>query len=310
MIIGLCVGNGLSIDLQKTYHKELSRFDTYNFFDWNIKSPISDNFFLDELPYLKDRLKYRAEQRKDFELVESIISECQSSPELFGKSMLLCELRHYIAHAFSEYQKIIDGINVSQWHWTKWLDIHRDNLGFLVSLNYDRVIENALETINLKYRRIGPENEKEGICILKPHGSIDFDVAPYCIRLPLSYPLKNAVYSNDVSIISLEKKQWNSVRTEVDIVLPNEYSTQLHYQWVKPGYDVIKNQGYLFTHFIFAGISYCKQDRDEINFILRSLNRDTKIIIVNPEPSREFIELLDSKFLSVDVWKTELKNLK
>lgn len=310
MVIGFCIGNGLSIDLQHKYFEELSSFNTYQFFSWNVKSPIANRSFMCDLPRLNERLSITMNTNNDFEVVESIIEECQITNADFNDTVLLCELQHYIAHAFSTYQNKIDKLEISDWHWARWLDYHRENLGYFVSFNYDLILERALESVRIPYRRIGPLNEQEGICILKPHGSIDFEIAPGNINVPMSYPLKNAVLKNNCSIISLDKSKWLSIRKEVDIVLPNEYSTQLEYQWVKPGYDVIENEGYLFTHFIFAGISYCKYDQEEINFIIENLRSETKIIVVNPNPREELMKALNDKFNTVEVWSTGLKNLK
>jgi hypothetical protein len=312
MKIGLCIGNGLSIDLRNKYSKDLSEFDTYHFLKWDVKSPTHNREILCDLPILKKYLSKYTETNDSFEIVESII-ENNPSNDNFENAILLCELQHYIAYAFSTYQNKIDKLDIRTWHWTKWLNYHKDYLEFFVSFNYDLVLEKSLKSAGIKYRRVGPRNEKEGKFILKPHGSIDFEIEPGSIKTAhMRYPLRNAILKNDCEIFSLDSRNLLDVRKEVDIVLPNEYSTQQNYQWIKPGYEWIKNKGYLFTHFIFAGIAYRKCDQEEINFIIDNLSPNTKIIVINPNPCEELIQVLNEKPNPKDFWKdrNEIKNLK
>lgn len=310
MIVGICVGNGLSIDLQKSYPSNLEMYDTYNFLSWDIQTPNEECVFLTKLPRLKKHIELNADVENDFKLVERLLDSYKRNPLNFENSILLCEVQHFIAIAFSKYQLQVDKIDLGNWKWVKWLKENRETLCFAISFNYDLVFERALSYSEIPYRRVGVQNEYQGMWILKPHGSIDFEIDPRSISMPpITYPLVNAVHNNNCGIYALETENLLLPRREVDIVLPNEYSTQLEYQWIKPGYDALSREGHMFTHFIFAGLSYSVFDRDEVDYIIECLKSDTAIIIANPDPNKQFLEKVNSRFDRVEIWKNGPKSL-
>jgi hypothetical protein len=205
-----------------------------------------------------------------------------------------------LAIAFSHYQIEVDKIDFGQWQWTKWFKKYKSQILFGVSFNYDLVLERGLINARVPNKRL-VINEQNGIFILKPHGSIDFETTG--IIFPTGYPLKGIVFKNNTAIKALSPKKYLEKRTEVDIVLPNEYPKILDFQWVKPGYELIKNKGQIFTHFLFIGLSYNVYDQNEINQILGSLNEDCIVIIADPSPNVDFVNKVRKKFKNFRIWR-------
>lgn len=312
--IGIIIGNGISIDACDNFKDKLGYLNTNQFFSWDVPTPDEKEVpFLKRLPVLNEVLtevesKYK--DLNDFEKIEKMINIIAEKQDDFRASMLLSEIQHYLAIAFSKFQLEFSKFDIKDWVWTEWFDRNKKDIIFCHSFNYDLILESILEYCNVNFRRVGVKNEKEGILILKPHGSIDFEITDSAISMPrVTYPLNNAITRNDFPIKSLGEEKLLSPRKEVDIVLPNEYSVQLDYQWVKPGYECIAREGEIFTHFVIIGHSYAKCDRKEVDFILDNLSSNTNIIVANPYPDDDLIKKVENDFNNFEIWTNGPKEL-
>lgn len=207
---------------------------------------------------------------------------------------MICELKYYIDIAFSYFQMEFDKKDISKWAWIKVLKLMKDKLSYIVSFNYELVLESALNDAGILYRRVGLQEEKQGIGILKPHGSIDFDIRG--VRSPLTIPINSYKDRNDMPIKKIKKSNLISRRCECDIILPLEESYQKNYQWIKPGYDELNRYGDKIDNLIICGISYWECDRGEIDYILESINKDAFITIVNKTENDKLMEKIYLKF--------------
>lgn len=330
--IGLIVGNGLSLDIVdflSNSHPSLKK-------SWNPQKPLSwilptpeqlhIPFFPCSLPRLAafvDKIKQEGKELSDFDIFERICKDIVENNEFhkpcipaFGDrsdfyeaeaekylalSYIEAEARHFLAIAYSHFQLQLDSFDIKGWPWLEWINESNKELISIVSFNYDLILETALDKSGATYRRFGICTEKNGIPILKPHGSIDFEVKG--IMMPTGYPLKNVAIRNDFPIKILAREELHRARTEADIVLPREYSPQAIFQWVNPGYVHFQEVGPTLTHCVFLGLSYWYCDQPEIDFLIKHLNQRTKIIVANPKPSKEFMEKLNSKFTDIELWK-------
>ena len=300
--ICLLIGNGFNISANKYLERKEQAIgmDSSEFLGWNIKSPQENIPFLDHLPYLKEFLNNNDikgfDKLNNFEKVEKINQWAKDN----NSKLLICELKHYIAIAFSSFQKEFDKKDISKWKGTSILKALEGRLSYAISLNYDLVLESVLDIVNINYKRVGSRTEAETkVKILKPHGSIDFDVSG--IRVPLKYPLVNVVDNNDCGIQVIERANLLKCRTEVDIVLPLDYSYQTEYQWIKPGYDYIRKAGKEFTDLIIFGVSYGECDRKEIDLIIDSLSESSRVTVIDTKVSQELLKKLCSKVGSTNV---------
>lgn len=286
----LLIGNGLTIDLWKIFLKESSTKNPAKPLDWDI--PWGCKQFIDVLPHFKKRvleIKEDCPKISDFDLFNKISSSTNQDKKVST------EARHYLAIAYSQFQQWIDSLDIKKWEWLKRIDGLRNEIKTIVSFNYELLVEAILGKLGILFRRFGISEEENGIPILKPHGSIDFSLDQKSINVRPVYPLNTFADLNNSPIRALPKTELLQPRVEADIVLPQEYSPYLKYQWVKPGYEHLKTIAEDITCCEIIGLSYEIQDRVEINFILDSLNINTKIIISNPNPPKELIEYLQQK---------------
>lgn len=309
--VGLVAGNGLCIDLRRFLCPSLERWDTQKPLDWRLLTPgKQDTSLFKSLPrFAKAIEKTKQEEKKlsDFDIFDRISRHlARNSPlnfeEAFEKAALEEEMRHFLAIAYSHFQLHVDSHDIEGWSWLTWLRKSKRALVYIISFNYDLVLERALDKSGVQFRRFGVRKENTGILMLKPHGSIDFDVEG--INMPVGYPLENVASKNNFPLRCLDESELLQPRTEVDIVLPKEYSPYLDFQWVGPGYKCFNEIGFSLTQCIFAGLSYWECDRQEIDFLLESLAPDVELIVANPKPPTEFLAKAEGKFQKkVRIWK-------
>ncbi len=301
--IGMLIGNGLTIAACQHFSNKLKDYNTHHFFDWEVYTPgESDVLFLNRLPYLQKYLLYleslNENWQDDFAKVKNIIKHINNNKNKEDPYILLTELQHFIAIAFSTFQQKFINCNLQNWYWTNWFLKHKDEIEFIISFNYDLVLENLLDYCNIDYQRIGVRNERSGKYIFKPHGSIDYEIIDQNNKkVYIHYPINEAITRNNLPVKSLAVNNLLKPRKEVDIVLPDEHSKQINYCWVKPGYDYFKFNKIKFTHFYMLGHSYSKCDRPEVDFILDHLNPDLALIILNPNPTEALISKVKNKFI-------------
>lgn len=305
--IGFVVGNGLPIDLRGFLSPSLKEWDPQHPLDWQLWTPGKP-----DTPLLKSlqRFAKAAEEIKqmegglsDFDIFDRILQRLtRTSDPDFERAALEAEVRHFLAISYSHFQLQVDSLDIEGWPWLTWIRDSKAELVGVVSFNYDLIIERTLEEAGLRFRRFGVRLEDTGIPILKPHGSIDFDVEG--IRMPVGYPLQNVALQNDFPRRRLNRMELLQPRTEADIVLPNEYSPFADFQWVAPGYQWFQEIGSSLTRCIFMGLSYWKCDRPEIDFLLGTLRADTtELIVANREPPPSFLDMVEERFRKVKVWR-------
>ena len=297
--ICLVIGNGFNISARnhlKNIGEELN-IDTSDFFNWKFKSISSNEKLIDDFPILKRNLG-QVGFGKSFEKVQELNnyanSLIQSDYKYEEANILICELKYYIDIAFSYFQMEFDKKDISQWVWIKVLKLIKDKLSYIVSFNYELVLETALDNADISYKRVGLSEEKHGIGILKPHGSIDFDIRG--VDTPLTIPINSYKDRNNMPIKKIKKSNLISRRCECDIILPLEESYQKDYQWIKPGYNELNRYGDKIDNLIICGMSYWECDRAEIDYILDSINKDAFITIVNKSVNDELMEKIYLRF--------------
>lgn len=299
----LLTGNGLTISA--LLHLNLNKIDTHDFFNWDVSYKEDKNKkILEDLPLLSEYLSKKDLSCDNFSIVEDINEfACRKDiPKAVSQgSDLLNELRHYICMSFSKFQIDFDKNDISDWNWVKFLRALKYNISYAVSFNYDLVLERAMECAGISYSREGMYSEISGVGILKPHGSIDFDSSSIICN-NTAYPPKINSYRTNSILERVDTSRLLSPRKEVAIILPNEYSYQTEYQWIKPGYEKIEANGKKITHLIIGGLSYCRQDRKEIDLIIDSLDENAKVIVINKGENLDLAKKLESKFKKENIY--------
>lgn len=307
--ICLLTGNGLTMSAL-SYLKLNEEVNTHNFLNWDVRyNNDKSKKILEDLPLLSEYLSKEDLSCDNFSIVEEIneYANRKDIPEAVSQgSDLLNELRHYICMSFSKFQVDFDKNDISDWNWVKFLRGLKDNISYAVSFNYDLVLERAMECAGISYSREGMYSEISGVGILKPHGSIDFDSNSIECDDTV-YPPKINSYRTNSNLERVDTSKLLSPRKEVAIILPNEYSYQTEYQWIKPGYEKIKSNGKNITHLIIGGLSYCKQDRKEIDLIIDSLDKNAKVVVINKGKNEDLTRKLESKFKKDNIYYRLIK---
>lgn len=295
--IALVVGNGLGIDLYK--HSEYSglpicdgwnpcapfRFPLLNYAGYLPTFPgLRQVCEAPDLPTEERGIRQINQMIKEAErAMPSAVDDIARERALSSLFHLTDNLRHYLAHAYSQYQLVCveKWLTLCEdWQWLRWIGEHAREIAYVVSFNYDLVVERLLDLNNARYRRIGIMEEKRGIPILKPHGSIDFVNDMVEPGSPAYAGLR--FVDLDTPMRAMNGEEMLGPRPDAAIVLPTEYSRIMDYQWVGPGYDRFHEWGRTYTDLIMVGLSYWECDRPEIDFLLGSLAPTTRVHVVDP----------------------------
>ncbi|MFJ7512574.1 hypothetical protein ACIQW7_24460 [Peribacillus simplex] len=281
----LLVGNGFTLDFVRQYGLD-SSFPLKNFYSMDIN--YSD--FIDYLPTIKDELL--GQDLNDFGCISKYASKYKVGS--FEES----QLRRFLAMSYSLFQLKVNQYDMSDWKWVKWLRQNKNELACAISFNYDVLLENALNSAELSYSRVGTNESSRKVHVLKPHGSIDFDVTQIAIEPPTSRWGVTTTLNNVPNVEVIQKSEWNLPRVEADIIPPSMENYQLHLQWVDSMYRCYESISNQLNALVIVGSSYWDVDRKEIDFFLEKLPNTAKVYIMNPTPSEPLIEKIESLGLS------------
>lgn len=220
----------------------------------------------------------------DFDVIAAVLAKVGQFARIAS------DLRHYLDIAFATFQRHFDQCFPLSWPWADWMRQYAASITMVITLNYDRVVENGLELAGIPYGRVGIFEER-GVPVLKPHGSIDFAPA-----------IPGLVLNSDVPQMVIPPEGWLKPRREWSIVLPTETSPQSDLQWIAPGYERIRQLGPTWTHLIIAGISYWECDRPEIDFIIDSMAQGAVVVVANPRPPEELLNKVKAGGRRLEVW--------
>lgn len=290
----LLVGSGFTTDFTKQYNldpsKPLQCFEN---------SDINYNKFINNLPAIKEELipilSYCCD---DFDAIKVFFERNQS---ILDKD---CQLRRFLALSYSCFQTTAEKYNLPNWRWVKWLSRNHKHLHIAISFNYDLILEKSLKLSKIKYYRIGTNEVPKGIPIIKPHGSLDFDLPDGGISISVENRWKITTSLNQVNghVKVIPKSEWMLPRIEADIIPPSQHNYQLKLNWVVNGFNQYARIKYRndIDAFVIVGHSYRQEDRPEIDFFLEKLKKTTKIFIIDPYPKEELIQKIKSLGLTIN----------
>jgi hypothetical protein len=292
---GLLIGDGFTKDF---VGKSFNTSRPFHNFD-NDSVANYYKFFISQVRDIHDEIlnlvsKYQLES--EFDAIE-LFSETYK-----GDIQKECQLRRYLAVTYSALQRELDKWSKSHWRWFKWLDTYKDNLSFVISFNYDLLLESTLRECNINIYRTGSNEKQSGIPIFKPHGSIDFDIQqPQYEKVMDQLTIAPMIWNNYFSlnqvngmVQAIPNTHWLLPRLEADIIPPSQENYQRHLDWVDKGFEHFNHCSYEITDLIMVGHSYSICDRPEIDYFLERLNADSKVIIVNPQINVDLTDKLDS----------------
>lgn len=299
----LIVGNGLTLDLCFGHGAvDLGTWNTSSPLGWPVMMPSAPDVFLRErLPEFNaavHEFQTQTPSASDFDVIDSIAQRYFASAMApYPVVQAYVEMRHYLALAYSTFQAAVDRVDLTSWRWVSYFRSLGRDLVAAFSFNYDLVLERALEAAGISYARVGLWEEVGGrTMIVKPHGSIDFELQDRTVafigREP-SYPMPNLINRVNSGIKRLARDDLLRVRISPELIPPMQAATARDYQWVSPGFETFSSQGPQITGTcVLAGISYWPVDRPEIDELIDMLLPDTRIIVANPNPADDLLTAL------------------
>lgn len=286
----MLIGNGFTIDFIKNF-SDIRTLNPSNPLQTFSNKEINYDWFIDKVPAIKKDLISKTFD-DDFKAISVFIEKSKGNDEKD------CQLRRFIAMSYSLLQYKLDDLtdSISKWQWAKWLYANRSKLSCLVSFNYDLLTERVMEVIGIPYRRTGTSSEKVGLPIIKPHGSIDFDLKGL-IWTDNIWTITTSFNQKNGQVDVIPKGEWLNPRVEADIIPPSQVNYQRHLQWVEEGYKAYKEITKDLEAFIVMGFRYSEEDRKEFNELVESLPKGKKLdfYIVNPEPPEALKQFLISQ---------------
>jgi len=288
----LLVGNGFTSDFIDTQNIKLhSSFPLKNFKN----SDINYSYFIEYLPFIKNELL--GQDVEDYTAIENYASKYKIGSFEEG------QLRQFLAVSYSLFQLNIDKYDFSNWKWVNWLRENGDYLSCAISFNYDLVLERALTVSGNTYYRTGTNEPYRKIPIMKPHGSIDFDIHDRAINIPIHSRWDTLTFSNDAGFLEIVPKwEWLLPRTEADIIPPSVQNYNEVLSWVKTIPKTYGTKTKELDALVIVGSSYWDVDRPEIDFFLENLPKTATVYISDLKPDKDLIKKIKSLNLSFETF--------
>lgn len=287
------VGNGLALDLH-SHQPQLNPWHPANPLSWAVANPsFPSNLLMADLPAASAAIAQHSvgSPRSDFAVFDAFASGVKHD----DLETVYCQIRHYLALAYSAYQAAADPwLTDPHWKAGLLLKVLAPELLGAVSYNYDLTLEGVLEICRVPLVRLGLVDEpRDGLAVFKPHGSIDYALADNVIAgQEPRYPLWLTAELNDFPLRRLARDALRVARYEADLVLPAERTRYQDFQWVRPGWRWLEKDGGNAQTVIFWGLSYWPCDRLELMKICDRTSKRAQCIVVNPAPDPSFMSML------------------
>ncbi|MEZ8694663.1 hypothetical protein AB6D15_20520, partial [Vibrio splendidus] len=261
----------------------------------DVTCPSTGKAFLESMHRLETLYKLNSEKHH-FEVFELALNEDYCRSIGLKSSETTLESRHFLTIAFSMYSQRQRELFSTDWSWFRWLKLHRDEITAAFSLNYDLLLETALDRLNREYYSLQVNHHGYGIPLVKPHGSVDFEITPNSICYTPKYPLKDIFADlNNTDIIRLEEHELMSPRRQALCIVPKEANKYSSYPWVANANQCFESKLKGSDYCLFIGISYGECDRPEIDKIVDSLPEGCVIVVANLKRDEEFINKISDR---------------
>lgn len=287
----LIIGNGLSIDLYKSYFEKL-----------NPSKPMDWDFHIDQddkkISWQEAFPRFHMYFKENIVRLDGDYFKIFSEIKLRGDFKTQIEARHFLALAYTHHARATYIPRI--WKWSKFIRSINPKIHTAISFNYDSCIEYVIGggggRKNHSQRIVLNSYEKNAICIFKPHGCRTMDMDPRAINLgKMRYPLNNFAGDNDAPFIILDHERQNCARTQSYCILPYERNLYEDHQWQDKIWLNMKENHKEIKNCIIIGHSYGEVDRPEINRIVCSLPHEAKIHICDPLPSVDLEKYLQDQ---------------
>ena len=322
----MVVGNGLTNSLLRHAKSALNSSEP---FQWDTKTPGRDSLLMEDLPGLISYIARTNVDGKlsDFELIAGLVENLPDAPvpqDLPDEDQAaLLDICHYLAVSYGWLQGELDGFDLSEWPWAKWIVANHSSLVGALSWNYDLTFERLLMHARTPYFYPGISGGADcanlvvirpAIQISKPHGSTNFAIDESKIQIgagnsqdgpfeELTYPRQIHITACDMPIRVLRREELFTVRKMADIVLPGEWNRfGQHLHWVRSMIDGFASTVQKSEHLLVVGFSMADCDEAEFLDAISTVDKFSLITIADPAPNPRLVKTLKSRAIKIVNW--------
>jgi len=334
MAWSIIVGNGLSIDASIHSGINESPSTPWNWpllNPYDQRSKLLDVF--PRLKCYLEKLRV-TERGGVYEALQGIVFETNKRPifthleKPTDNDYVHIEACHYLRIAYAWFSDQIPTECIVDWDWTKWLERNASEIETVLSYNYDIIFEKAMRIAHLgkvygssrqnpmfgpEFSPIPPEvywDETKGdirvVHVAKPHGSCNFTGIMFRevtdsngVKKDL-YPIDGVFMLRDNSLKVLIGKEMYRPVHSADLILPGEWpcwgsseSTVVAWAAEQKGHFI--NESAHGDKLLVAGFGYGEPDKEEFDSIVAKLPKFNRVCVVNPNPPKLLIRLLQKK---------------
>lgn len=297
----IVVGNGLTIDLAARSDASLIR-------DWHPARPLAWTVATHDGRSLPDSLPHfyreidaaRAAQpgASDFTLIDGVVKRAQQlgavadamgwptgSATSLEAGRLDAEARHFLGLAYSALDLELRARGAfGGWPWVEYLRSLGSSLIAVMSFNYETVMEQALGAAGVPFFHAGVEPQA-GAPLGKPHGSVDYEIAPNIIDVggAPDYPINLVMSLVDAPMNRLASADLTKPRLHVELVPPMGATPRKTRRSIAgPSWRKASKIGQTHWNRRIL-VSGWPVDQPELCQVLRTLNKATEVVVANPD---------------------------
>lgn len=311
--VGIILGNGFTIDLINKIGKseEIDPSDLFKYGDL-VKWPATGDPGFLSARYCPNLWRLGARpglnRTASYSIIEELITVINLyatlSPETIKKKnqsnssplsniyiYAYQELVSYLRELFIDYNSKIsdEDIRNLDWGWRDYLTNLDKNDEVesveIITYNYDIFLERILDALNIRFSIPGITNENAKFKIYKPHGSISFIYDNYLDKNNYNIQKELSLNNGELSQFKISYKDLSMYMPLIPIIPPAGEAHRFSQYWandikarIKKALKSFKDKDDLFI----CGLSYWHVDRAEIDEIIRELNSDINVRMINP----------------------------
>lgn len=155
----------------------------------------------------------------------------------------------------------------------------------IITYNYDIFLERLLDSLNIRFDIPGVSDGPSKFKIYKPHGSISFLYEGYMDKDNYNIQTELSLNNGDISKFEHRYKDLSMYMPLIPIIPPAGEAHRYAQNWANSIRESVSKAIELYEpkdDFFICGISYWHVDRAEIDEIIRKINSDVNVRMINP----------------------------
>lgn len=155
----------------------------------------------------------------------------------------------------------------------------------IITYNYDIYLERLLDLLNIRFDIPNISDGNAKFKIYKPHGSISFLYEGYMSKDNYNIQKELSLNNGDISKFECRHENLSLYMPLIPIIPPAGEAHRYAQNWANSIKESIEATMESYTpndDFFICGISYWHVDRAEIDAIIRKINSDVNVRMINP----------------------------